>query len=51
MKLQIANGDWERLVDNDGNVICENHKLDVEDVLFALGYRFDIEEVDEDDKD
>lgn len=47
MKLQIVNGDWERLVDDNNNVICENHKLDAEDVLFALGYRFEIEEVEE----
>lgn len=47
MKLQIVNGDWERLIDDTGKVICENHKLDAEDVLFALGYRFEIEEVEE----
>lgn len=43
--------DYEKLLDDDGSVICEGHKLDVEDVLFALGYRFDIvEKFEEDDE-
>lgn len=48
MKIQIVNGDWERLLDDNNHVICEAHKLDIKDVLFALGYRFEIEEVEED---
>lgn len=39
--------DWEQLIDKDtGEVLCESHKLDAEDVLFALGFRFEIEESD-----
>ena len=49
MKLKIVNGDYERLLDDNDNIICEAHKLDVEDVLFALGYKFEIEEVEEDE--
>ena len=49
MKLQIMNGDYERLLDDNDNIICEAHKLDAEDVLFALGYKFEIEEVEEDE--
>ena len=45
MKLQFVNDDWQRLIDDNNNVICENHRLDVEDVLFALGYKFEIERV------
>lgn len=40
--------DYEWIVDkNTGKIIAEGHKLTAEDVLFALGYRFEIEEVDE----
>ena len=49
MKVQIVNGDYERLVDDNDNVLCESHKLDVESVLFALGYEFEIEEIEEDE--
>ena len=49
MKLQIINGDYERLLDDNDNILCESHKLDVENVLFALGYEFEIEEVEEDE--
>lgn len=40
--------DYEWIVDkNTGEILAEGHKLTAEDVLFALGYRFEIEEVDE----
>lgn len=50
MKLITAvDGEWERIIGDDGQVILEGHRLTAEDVLFALGYRFEIEEVDIDD--
>ena len=49
MKVQIVNGDYERLLDDNDNVLCESHKLDVESVLFALGYEFAIEEKEKDE--
>lgn len=49
--LVIQIGDeWEWLLDKKNHkVLASGHKLDAEDVLFALGYRFDIEEVDSDE--
>lgn len=45
--LRVAE-DYEWIVEkNTGRVIAEGHKLTAEDVLFALGYRFEIEEVDD----
>lgn len=42
--------DWEQLINKDtGEILCEGHKLDAEDVLFALDYRFEIEEDYEDE--
>lgn len=39
---------YEAIIDEDtGKTIIKGKKLDVEDVLFALGYRFEIEEVDD----
>ena len=50
MRIKVwSGGDWEQLIDDNGEVIVEGHRLDAEDVLFALGYRFDIEEVWEDE--
>lgn len=44
MNLQlIIEDDYETILNKDtGEVICEGHKLAAEDVLFALGYRFEI---------
>lgn len=51
MLFAIQIGDeWEWLLDKKNHkVLASGHKLDAEDVLFALGYRFDIEEVDGDE--
>lgn len=39
-----AKDDYEWLIDRDtGKVLAEAHKLDAEDVLWALGYKFSIE--------
>lgn len=48
MKLRVSL-DWEQLVNDKGEVIAEGHHLSAEDVLFALGYRFEIEGIDEDE--
>lgn len=48
MVLYVSD-DWEKLVDDDGSVICENHKLDAQDILSAFGFEFEIREVEEDD--
>ena len=41
-------GDYEQIINQDTNeILAEGHLLSAEDVLFALGYRFEIEEVDE----
>ena len=37
---------WEQLVDDSGEVIAEGHKLDVEDVLWALGIKYTCEEIE-----
>ena len=47
MKLQIINGDYEILFDDNGKILCESHKLDAEDVLAALGYKCKVEEIEE----
>lgn len=40
--------DYEWIIDKStGEIIAEGHKLTAEEVLFALGYRFEIEEVDD----
>lgn len=48
LKLRVSN-DWEEIVEitpgGKEEVIAGSHRLDVEDVLFALGYRFEIEEI------
>ena len=39
----IVEDDYETLINSDtGEIICEGHKLSAEDVLFGLGYRFEI---------
>ena len=39
----IVEDDYETLINRDtGKIICEGHKLSAEDVLFGLGYRFEI---------
>lgn len=45
LTLQVDD-DYERLVDEDGDVIAEGHKLDAEDVLFGLRIPFEIEIVE-----
>ena len=49
MKVLLRIGcEYEWLVNAEtGEVLAEGHQLSAEDVLFALGYRFEIEEVDE----
>jgi hypothetical protein len=38
--------DYEQIINQDTNeILAEGHSLSAEDVLFALGYRFEIEEV------
>lgn len=50
--LRKINGDWEQLIYEDSEkVICENHKLSAEEVLFALGFKFECEEIWTDDED
>lgn len=48
IKLKVGD-DWEELW-NDGQCILSDHKLDAEDVLYALGYRFEIEEIESEEK-
>lgn len=38
---------WQRIVDKDGNVLCEGHNLSAEDVLNAMGIAFEREEIDD----
>lgn len=46
--LQTGNH-YEWLIDADTNeVLCEGYKLNAEDVLFALNYNFEINDVTED---
>ena len=41
----VVSDDWEAIIDKrTGKTLAEGHKLAAEDVLFALGYRFDIVE-------
>lgn len=44
MKLIINKNNYEIWLDDDGKVIAEGHTVDAEDILFALGYRFEIED-------
>lgn len=40
---------YEWLIDADtGEILCEGHKLSAADVLFALGYNFEVNDVKED---
>lgn len=41
MKLIILE-DWEKLVDNNNNVLIEGHRLNANELLFVLGYDFEI---------
>lgn len=34
--------DWEKLVDNNDNVLIEGHKLNADEILCVLGYDFEI---------
>lgn len=44
IRLEVSD-DYEWIINTDTDeVIAEGHKLSAEDVLFALGYRFDIVE-------
>lgn len=49
LTLQVDDG-YERLVDEDGDVIAEGHKLDAEDVLFGLRIPFEIVEMETEEK-
>lgn len=48
IKLKVGD-DWEELW-KDGECILSGHKLDAEDVLYALGYRFEIEEIESEEE-
>ena len=42
--------EWEEIVDKEtGQILISGHKLDAEDVLYSLGYKFDMEEIKEDE--
>lgn len=43
MKL-IIEEDYETWLDDNGEVIVEGHTVNAEDILFALGYKFEIED-------
>jgi len=44
IRLEVSD-DYEWIINTDTDeVIAEGHKLSAEDMLFALGYRFDIVE-------
>lgn len=43
--LQVYDG-YECLVDEDGDVVAEGHKLDAEDILFGLRIPFEIVEME-----
>ena len=43
--VQVYDG-YERLVDEDGDVVAEGHKLDAEDILFGLRIPFEIVEME-----
>ena len=40
--------DWEELEDSRGNVVAQGHRLSAEEVLSALGVKFQTEELEED---
>lgn len=46
LTLQVYDN-YERLVDEDGDVVAEGHKLDAEDILFGLRIPFEIVEMEE----
>ena len=48
-KVVRENDNWERLIDDDGNVIAESHSLDVEDVLQGLKIPYKCEEIFDED--
>ena len=48
-KVVRENDNWEKLIDDDGNVIAESHSLDVEDVLQGLKIPYECEEIFDED--
>ena len=48
-KIVRENGYWEKLLDDDGNVIAEAHHLDVEDVLYGLKIPYECEDTNTDE--
>lgn len=44
----VFKDDWEELYKDDKLILCD-HKLDVTDVLSALGYDFETEEIKEEE--
>lgn len=48
-KVVRENDNWEKLIDDDGNVIAESHSLDVEDVLQGLKIPYKCEEIFDED--
>ena len=48
-KIVRENDDWEKLIDDDGNIIAEAHHLDVEDVLSGLKIPYECEEINTDE--
>ena len=48
-KIVRENGDWEKLIDDDGKVIAEAHHLDVEDVLYGLKIPYECEDINTDE--
>ena len=48
-KIVRENDDWEKLLDDDGNVIAEAHHLDVEDVLYGLKTPYECEDINTDE--
>lgn len=44
VKLVINGDDWEQIIDNKTNrILAEGPHLAAEDVLYGLGYHFDVE--------
>ena len=48
-KVVRENDNWEKLIDDDGNIIAEAHSLDVEDVLQGLKIPYECEEIFDED--
>lgn len=44
-RIVTIDGDYEQLIDDHNNVIAEAHHLDIEDVLHALGIKYECEEI------